>query len=331
MNLKRRLGNLLEKLSDYKRFVMAIATMDVPRLKQLIRVALARNVSISRLIRLLQDAVEGTYSARGYMDDDIDLGVLVYRLGGPKLVYAMGHGAGLPSLTAIKKRSKCVSLRPSTGAIRAEDIDYNLRAHLGPPGSTSPSHKRKGHSLLIDEASLDEHARYFRWNNRIGGICREHEHTVDTTISSIDSIRNVAAHLDNGTCHIGRECSVLSLAAFSEEDYHAMALVMSATCKTEKWPEQAKWIELALQRCELYEESRGAVWSVATDGDPTRRTALHSLLMTETLSVGPLYDTLSKLPGLNLQTGPRDRTSDSDLKHLFKRTVISPLVSSTVF
>ncbi|KZP34121.1 hypothetical protein FIBSPDRAFT_990558, partial [Athelia psychrophila] len=325
LNLKLRLGKLLEKLTDYKAFVMAVATMDIKRLQQLVRAALNRNVSIKKLLRIMQDAVDGLYSARGYGSDDVDLVAIIHSIGGSKLLYAMSHAAGLPSLRTLKRHRQLVSLRPCIASIREKDIDHNLNALFS--NSDMAGRALTGHSLLIDEISLEERLRYFpplkgdTESGEIAGLCREHAHKAELKIIDVESVDRLADQLDDEVCHIGREATVAAVASFGADDYHARPVILSPTCKTEKAPEQASWIRMLLERWHiLYEELRGPIWSVATDGDATRRSALHSILMSETLSPSDaLYDILGDLPGLNLQTGKNKVTSDSDLKHIAKR------------
>lgn len=309
---------------------MAVATMDIKRLQQLVRAALNRNVSIKKLLRIMQDAVDGLYSARGYGSDDVDLVAIIHSIGGSKLLYAMSHAAGLPSLRTLKRHRQLVSLRPCIASIREKDIDHNLNALFS--NSDTAGRALTGHSLLIDEISLEERLRYFpplkgdTESGEIAGLCREHAHKAELKIVDVESVDRLADQLDDEVCHIGREATVAAVASFGADDYHARPVILSPTCKTEKAPEQASWIRMLLERWHiLYEELRGPIWSVATDGDATRRSALHSILMSETL--GPsdaLYDILGDLPGLNLQTGKNKVTSDSDLKHIAKSEQLYP-------
>jgi hypothetical protein len=89
-------------MNDYKQFTMAIAMLDIKCLRQLVRTGLNRKVSIKQIVRLMQDAVEGHYHARGYDTDDTDLIALVHHLGGSKLLHAVSRGTGLPSLRTMK-------------------------------------------------------------------------------------------------------------------------------------------------------------------------------------------------------------------------------------
>lgn len=324
-NLQRRVGQLLGKFGLHKQVLMAIATQDIPRLRQTMCVALRKGVSMDRLIRILQDTSNGVYRARGHDQTDIDLVALVHHIGGSKLLYAVAHATGLPSLRTLKRNRKLKVIRPCSGPIQPSDIAHNLASIFGEPTALSSDQTDRtlvGHSILIDEISLDERARYFRWNNEIGGLCREHAERADREIRSVEAVERVADLLNQEVCHIGREATVVAIAAFSAEDYHAKPFILSPTCKSEKFPEQAQWLKMCLKQWKaLYASSHGLIWSVATDGDATRRAALHKILMMRTLDRdGPLYEVLGKLAGLNLECGEDDETADSDPKHIFKST-----------
>jgi hypothetical protein len=332
LDLKKRVGQLLGKMSDYKQFMMAVATMDVKCLCQLVRTALNRNVSIKRIVHLMQDALDGHYHARDYDTDDTDLIALVHHLGGSKLLHAVSKATGLPSLRMLKRRRKLISIWPSIASIQGSEIDYNLASLFGSPGLQPQDRKLTGHSILIDEISLEERACYLPWANQIGGICREHAAKADLHVTSFEAVDKVADLLEAGVCHIGREATVAAIASFGSEDYHAMPFLLSPTCKMEKAPEQAEWIKLAMDRWRPYESSRGPLWSIATDGDTTRRAALHSILMAGLPDPsGKLFEVLGNLPGLNLQCGENDVTMDGEPKHILKSKPLTTLAYPLVF
>ncbi|EIW60547.1 uncharacterized protein TRAVEDRAFT_45797 [Trametes versicolor FP-101664 SS1] len=59
LNDIRRRGTCIERLDDYKRFSMAIATMDVPRLRQLVAVSIRRGASAEAIVARMRDAENG--------------------------------------------------------------------------------------------------------------------------------------------------------------------------------------------------------------------------------------------------------------------------------
>ncbi len=65
----------------------------------------------------------------------------------------------------------------------------------------------------------------------------------------------------------------------------------------------------------------GILASIASDGDATRRRALHHELTSQTLSSNdPLYEFIGDLPLMNMACGKNNVTLDIDYKHKFKST-----------
>ncbi|KAI0078464.1 hypothetical protein K474DRAFT_1583683, partial [Panus rudis PR-1116 ss-1] len=80
LSLMRKCANVLRKVSDYSRFLMAVSTYDVPRVRQIIAQARKNRASVSKIVHLIEEAMRGTYHARGYEDKDRDLSLLALRL-----------------------------------------------------------------------------------------------------------------------------------------------------------------------------------------------------------------------------------------------------------
>ncbi|KAG1786519.1 uncharacterized protein HD556DRAFT_1248152, partial [Suillus plorans] len=70
----------LTQLDDYNRLVMAISENDIPRIHQVINIALRNGASIREIVNKLEDALEGVYQPRGYGASDLDIATLVFRL-----------------------------------------------------------------------------------------------------------------------------------------------------------------------------------------------------------------------------------------------------------
>ncbi|KAG2348099.1 hypothetical protein BDR05DRAFT_853925, partial [Suillus weaverae] len=70
----------LTQLDNYHRLLMAISEQDIPRLRQVINVALHNGASVQEIVNKLEDALEGAYRPRGYGADDLDIATLVFCL-----------------------------------------------------------------------------------------------------------------------------------------------------------------------------------------------------------------------------------------------------------
>ncbi|KIJ38313.1 hypothetical protein M422DRAFT_176802, partial [Sphaerobolus stellatus SS14] len=180
----------------------------------------------------------------------------------------------------------------------------------------------RGHSLLIDEINLEERGRYFSEPNSILGLCREHCSVVDSCVMSVEAVQEVSTALEENRCHLGKEATVCAVGAFGAVDYYISPLIVSPTCKTETAEGSVEWLCLILT---LWKESpngaskHGPIWSIASDGNATRRKAFHSILLNQKLPLtSPLWDELGHLHLMNLWTGEDYVTMDFNPKHIFK-------------
>ena len=60
-------------------------------------------MSVSLILSQLSQAIERTYQCKSYSDKDMDIGILVLRIGGPRLVYALNQAGLIPSKSVISK------------------------------------------------------------------------------------------------------------------------------------------------------------------------------------------------------------------------------------
>ncbi|GJE91565.1 hypothetical protein PsYK624_077150 [Phanerochaete sordida] len=321
LSLTRKYGSVLDKLDDARRFIMAVATKDVPRLQQLVRQGLKEHASISKIVQRVEDSLNKVYHARGYSEDDKDVSLMVLRLGGRKLLYALSQYIGIPSLRTLRRNALFTRLMPSIGAPQQDDIAFNLQSVINSRQPPAELLQRTGVTLTWDEVALDETAQWFPHSNRVGGFCREHVGTINTCLSTIDDALSIARALYDGVLHYGKEASVIAVGSFSKHLRGMFPIVISPTCKHET-PEASG--SLLTRVIETYHKvaapTLGPLWSFASDGDAGRRKMVHQLFLKHVIDPGHrLYQYLGGLAGLNLQVGDHDITCDFDWKHELKR------------
>ncbi|KAI0054409.1 hypothetical protein BV25DRAFT_1949134 [Artomyces pyxidatus] len=320
LNLVRKVQTLFSRVSDHRRFVMALAENDVPRLRKLLQHAMTRGSSIQTITRKLADAVDGLYSARGFDLRDYDLATLVYRIGGRTLLFSMSHAYGLPSLRALRNSFSFTHVMPTLGRISPSDIIRNIKEVILKTRESAGIAKRCGVSALIDEVAIEEMAMHFKHANCVGGICWKHASLIDLVFYTYESALNIARSIAAGTVHLGKEMTVVAIACFDGRS-RVYPILAAATCKQED-KDDMKFIFITV--IESWNSAGAAVvgplWSFATDGDATRRAAGYDVFLKNRLSPSsPLYGVLSHMAGLNLFTGDNDVTLDFDYKHIFKR------------
>ncbi|KIK44260.1 hypothetical protein CY34DRAFT_23175 [Suillus luteus UH-Slu-Lm8-n1] len=317
-NDSRKHMTSLTQLDDYNRLLMAISENDVPRLQQVIKIALDNGASVREVVNKLEDAIEGVYRPRGYGSSDIDIATLVYRLGGRQLLYALNHQIGIPSIRTLRARATFTTIMPTIGPIRPEQFDENIRNII--LNTRDDTASLRGVSFMIDELALEEMAIHFGKYNMIGGLCWKHSNLVDPVLRTYDSAVRIAQKIHTQEVHLGKEVTVIGVACFGEDELYPV--LAAPTCKTENAADMEGVLTRAIERWSATGANTrvGPVWSFATDGDATRRAAGHRLFVKKPLSSdSPLYATLSDMPGLNTLTGDNEVTLDFDFKHIFKR------------
>ncbi|KAJ7457020.1 hypothetical protein FB451DRAFT_1142947 [Mycena latifolia] len=321
-NLTRKLGNCIKKLTDYRRLAFAVAESNYPRLTQLLSAGLRNGASPRKLINLLGDVVEGTvkYTPRPSTDSrTIDISLMAYILGGRKLLYALCHGSGLPSLRTLRRHMAFTRIMPTIGTISLSDIAHNIEEVVLKPRAAAGRTKPRGVSLLIDETALEQRAVHFRHNNRVGGICWRHSPAVNLLLNTYEAALKLAQDIKAGRAHLAKEMTVVAASCFGEAGtYPILAL---PACKKMNADDSETIYQVVTEAWDRHGAAKvGPLWSWATDGDMTRRVSGYKhFLAQKLLPTSPIYGTLAGMAGLNLYTGLNEVTLDFDFKHIFKR------------
>ncbi|KAJ7888587.1 hypothetical protein B0H14DRAFT_2433366, partial [Mycena olivaceomarginata] len=300
-------------MDDYQRLVMAITTNDVPRIHAIIETAMRNGVSIRAMANRIFDAFEGLHRTKGFTGLELDLGILIYRLGGRSLLYAMNHALNLPSLRTICNSAKFIKITPTIGPISADEIRENIRNVAAVPNTIL-----RGVTIMMDECVLEEQAVYFSHANKVGGLCQKHSGTVPLTMTTHGSVQTIVNALGDGKVHFGKE--MLFVAAKCRGESTLYPLLCAPTCKQETWEDFKALFNLLIDVWgEEAAEIVGQIDTFASDGDHLRRKAGHTVFMQFELKSGNVYIVLSNLPGLNLFTGPGMMLMTFDWRHVLKR------------
>ncbi|KIJ12467.1 hypothetical protein PAXINDRAFT_14668 [Paxillus involutus ATCC 200175] len=320
LNDVRKIKRALGKLEDHSTLVMALAEADVPWLRKLLHTALKNGASIRAIVRLIEDALEAGYRPRGHSTEANDLALLIYRLGGANLLYALNQRLHIPSLRTLRKKMSFIKIAPTIGRISIDTVQKNIHNIIIVPFEHAARTTRRGVSLLIDETAAEEAAVYMPQSNSVGGLCWTHSHRVDPVLRTYDSALRITNALKAETVHLGKEVTVAGAHIVGEDGFYP--LLAAPTCKSEDAGDMEFIFNTLIDAWKATgaDQRVGPLWFVATDGDATRRKGGHKTFLHTPLPItSPLYGTLSNLPGLNLRTGNDLVTLDFDFKHVFKR------------
>ncbi|KAJ7458447.1 hypothetical protein FB451DRAFT_1406225 [Mycena latifolia] len=313
-----------KRLRAYKQLFELISTNEVPGLPRLFSNAHKEGWSPTKTAEKTQLAIEGKYHPRNYTELDIDLAILIYELGGGAALHALNKPPiMLPSRHTIADIRRQHNLRITVGDVRISDILENIEMLFS--DIDAGEYSRVGHTLSQDEIDGDGRLCYLDETDEIAGLC-EHANTNLKTFkmgTDLTSIEETVKAIRAGEIHVGKEFSVAAFSRHAPTDYSAKPVFLMPTCKKESAESSAQILQKLIAAWKLSpfgEAKHGPLWSIASDGDATRRVALHLICMHRLLGKDdPLYELLSELAGLNLYTGNGGLTMDFDYKHLFKR------------
>ncbi|KAJ7930728.1 hypothetical protein B0H13DRAFT_1858536 [Mycena leptocephala] len=324
LNVVCKLLGKMAALDEHKQFVMAIASGRLERVAQLVQACLNNGMGIRGLVERYERACREVYNPKGFTKDDMMLGLLILRLGGALLAGIVHRAKGLPGLSTLRKNTIIRPLRVSAGMPMVEEIEANIEGCAeGEPAYTGPSvivHR----VLMLDEIAVEQRPRWDDKTNKILSACRECSFRVTLELNSATDLELFFNTLDDGDIHLATEATVAAFGALSKDPrvYNPRPCCISGTDKTEKGPEQAKFIQQILTAGHN-KHTRGNITyrtiSIASDGEAKRSAALVRLTMNCDLRPqSPIYPLLSVLPLMNLRVGEDEVTANKDYRHVLK-------------
>ncbi|KAG6848163.1 hypothetical protein H0H93_002810, partial [Arthromyces matolae] len=323
LNQARRLIGQAAALADHKRFLIAMGSGKHERVERLVSIALRQRRGIRGILGLYDAAARQVYKPKSYSEEDDMRGILLWRLGGPRMVQ-IGHKAlGLPSLTTLRHRSLMIPIIPSAGPPRVLEIQKNVEATFESVQELLEEPRIVHQILMFDEIATEKRIRWDHRTNLFLGVCREHAKKVSLEFTTEDDMEEVFRAVDNGEIHAAAEATIGALGILSRNHrlYPARPILISGDCKRESGEEHAKLLQTTLDAVDSRKDLTNLrVVSVASDGETRRGTALVILTFKRKLTENSsIYDLVSVLPLMNLLVGDDDITADKDWKHVIKR------------
>ncbi|KAJ6603348.1 hypothetical protein DFH09DRAFT_1019322 [Mycena vulgaris] len=330
VNLDSALASARSRLLVHQDIVRFLGEHQVPALHRIFPNSAKEGWGANKLFSQIKLAAAGDYTARNYTRDDIDLGILVYELGGAGALHALNHSIfALPSRNTIQPYRRQHMITPCVDGLRFSDISDNITAMFGNQVQDTDTSlpERCGHTMSFDELATERRVDYLPETDKMAGFCLEHlpsSGLVTTKVGAdIQTVEAAVAAVREGKVHIAHETCVGAISHLSETNYGAKPVFLGPTCKKGTWLESMRTMQTVLEawkRSPDGERKHGPMLSISTDGDHLRRLALFMLCMHKEIGPGnPLWEYVKNLPGLNLRVGDDNLTGDSDFKHEFKR------------
>ena len=303
----KRVHKLNSVLGLHQRFMVLLSQNNVPRVKELISVALKCNRSINYIVDKVSAAIEGVYRARP-SEEDKDLAFVVLKIGGPSLLSILCRANKLPSCSTAYRIGKQMSELecPVTMSVAA-CVEKNLEV---PYFLTSYSS-----SLKMDETFLSPKLRYNAKSNCMQGICYQHAPS-NLQFDTYADLETISQKIRNEECHVPKECLVVGFNRIDSKSKFNVILAWP-TCAKDDYDGTFKIISTSSR--EYKKQTGKPLMNICTDGDAARRIVVHKYCDKTLSPLSPLYDTVSDIPLLDLSCGPYDETVSYDPKHLVKR------------
>jgi hypothetical protein len=326
--LEKHIDVLQKKLKQFSDLLTTISSDHVPRVDRIIRLGLERGSSPIALQNQIVEAMKNGYqTTRGYVTREINAGLLAYCIGGARMSFALHHAFGTPSLKTIKNSLLSVTVKPCIRQPDEPTMACNLMEMVDRVRKDCPL-PSVGCHIAIDETALVPCAMYIRDENTIGGICpcsalaREVNLTFNE-YADAERIRDGLRPPEGQPClHFATQATVAAVTVHDPKSSHPLPFLVSGGCGKKSAEDSAG----LFQQLYCVWESSGMVrrlgwfWSIATDGDSSRRRGGYATLLSHPLDpTGELWKVLHRLQGLNLFVGPQAVTLDFDWKHIIKR------------
>eukprot|EP00904_Undaria_pinnatifida_P013996 jgi/Undpi1/9727/HiC_scaffold_27.g12183.m1 len=194
-------------------------------------------VSMHGILHRLEQAVNGTYRAKGYSEHKFDSAILSMRLGGQALLHALHKAAGFSGASLVYAKIRERSMKfVVCASFEAGCLVAAITANLGRFAWLYVGEKRVI-ILQVDEIATEPRARYYA----ILGLCVQHTPAKSTKFNKLDSLEDLATRLANKHSHIGVENTVISACALGQRPHDAIPVVTFASCKYSN-PQQQRMV-----------------------------------------------------------------------------------------
>ena len=306
-NKSKKLDRLGITLDMHQRFLINIANHNIPRLTELVSVALRNNRSISYIVGKAVDAINGAYLARPSQNDK-DLAYLILQFGGPSLLDICHRANALPSVsTAYKmaKKLKDTNLSMSNTIVES----FKINTDLNPEKSTY------AYSVKVDETFISPNLRYDGKTDEIKGLCYQHGIQFQK-IKSYEEAETLSDAIKDLKIHVPKECMVISGCAMNKISSSDI-IVAWPSCDKQDFNGQFDHFNKISN--EYVKMTGKSLLNFSTDGDGTRRQVFNKLLSFPLDKDSPIGQIIAGLPLVDLECGCNQETVSYDPKHLVKR------------
>ena len=294
------------RIDNYERFKLLLASCNVERIQTLIKVCINNGESLNKIIYKINQASNELYKPKSWTQDDIDLAVLVLRIGGPALLYAFNKQNKLPCTSFISKTlNNKVNIEFSYELTYSEIIRRNLINFCS-------SNKKEFFNLQMDEVAIIERGRWCNLNNEIVGFCYNHKKRVKSfEFVNYFSVKEIEKKFKSNEIHLAKEALCITISKMDRHHNTPKPVIILPVCShiVTELPDIIR--EIAKIFYEINPNSK--LLNIASDGDHYRRKMFNEM---REPSKDPFY---SELPYFDTNLILGEFGLNFDVKHLIKR------------
>ena len=290
-HMQRKLNKLGSTLDMHQRFLLSVSQHNIPRLKELVAVAMRNKRSISYIISQVLNAIDGVYLARP-SENDKDLAYLILQFGGPALVDICHRANCLPSsYTAYRMAKQLKQIDCS--------INYTAKVCMQINISLNEENSTYSYSLKADETYVNPHVRYDSKSDEVKGLCYQHGENYKS-FTSFEEAETVAEAIRNSEVHVPKECLVISGCAMNNTSSSYIILAW-LTCDKKDFDGAFKHFKSLIST--YHDITKKPLMNFSTDDDGTRRQVFNHLLDNTLNEDSPVGDIICGLEFVDLQCG----------------------------
>ena len=189
----------------FSKLVYFLKEQEVPRLSRYLQVCFSRNMSTKETLVQLEKAVQCVSDSKKYSEKELDIGILVLRIGGTRLVKSLNAAGLIPSRSTISRA--LATKEPLTYKfdmnISIEDLLNNNLSDL--------DNVKDFISIKMDEIIITDRVRWCSRTNQILGLCYKHKEAINNhKFTNWLTLSDIKDKLENNLIHKSKECLVIA-------------------------------------------------------------------------------------------------------------------------
>ena len=309
-NLSCKNSKLAGTLDMHQRILINISENNIPRLTQLISVALRNKRSVSYIMNKVIAAIDGIYTPNPSKDDK-DLAFLVLKIGGPCLLDILFRAGVLPSVSLAYKMAKSSS--PIISSVKSDILDC-VKANVN-----CDEESQLALSLKLDETYVTPSLSYCSRDNSVYGVCYQHGSDIKLTLDNFEDCVRLKENLTSNNVHVPKECLVAGVASLNTNNTMHPVVIWPSCQKNDV----AGTVNLIKRINSSVTSQYGKpLFNICTDGDSTRRQVANYLMDASVPIDSSIYQYVQGIPFLDKSNIVTEQlqTVSFDPKHLSKRT-----------